>query len=75
MITNRQFILNCINGMSDESLLTLWDTLFECSGMKSPIISACEVCEAEHGECNFEHLSQCSEAGVAWMKREVVMRK
>ena len=75
MITNRQFILNCIQGMSDKSLLTLWDTLFECGGMKPPIISACEACEAEHGgECPGV-LHVCFVDAPAWMRSEAVLRK
>lgn len=73
-MTNREFILNCIQGMSDSKLRLLWETLFEYSGVPMPCVSACEACEAEHGECTFEHPSQCSEAGAAWMKREVVLR-
>lgn len=74
-MTNRQFILNCIQGMSDETLLKLWDTLFECSNMKPPIISACEWCETRHGgECPEEAFT-CNVDAAAWMKSEAVLRK
>ena len=75
MTTNRQFILNCIQGMSDESLLTIWDTIFEFGGQKPPILSACETCEADHdGQCPGE-LHNCFVDATAWMKREAVLRK
>ena len=75
MTTNRQFILNCINGMSDDALLKLWDALFECANQRSPIITACEWCEAQHGgECPVETFA-CSVDATAWMQREAVLRK
>ena len=74
MITNRQFILNCIQGMSDENLLTLWDTLFECAGKKAPILSACEWCEAQHGGCPDDAFA-CNVDAAAWMQSEAVLRK
>lgn len=75
MTTNRQFILNCIQGMSDESLLTVWDTIFELGGMKPPILSACETCEADHGgECPAETFT-CNVDAAAWMRSEAVLRK
>ena len=75
MITNRHFILKCIEGMSDESLLTFWDELFECANQRPPIISACEWCNAQHGgECPAE-TSVCSVDAAAWMQSEAVLRK
>ena len=75
MTTNRQFILNCINGLSDAALLTLWDTLFESQCKKPPILSACEWCEAQHGgECPGE-LQVCFVDAPAWMQSEAVLRK
>lgn len=74
-MTNRQFILNCINGLSDESLLAVWDTIFELGVMKPPILSACETCEADHGgQCPGE-LHVCFVDATAWMQREAVPRK
>jgi len=75
MTTNRQFILNCIQGMSDATLLLLWDTIFECGGQRPPILSACEWCEAQHGgECP-EEAYVCNVDAVAWMQSEAVLRK
>lgn len=75
MTTNRQFILNCINGMSDASLLKLWDAVFEYGGRRPPIISACEWCEARHGgECPEETFT-CNVDAAAWMQSEAVLRK
>lgn len=76
MTTNRQFILNCINGMSDASLLKLWDTVFEYGGRRPPILSACEWCEARHcGECPEEETGVCNVDAAAWMQSEAVLRK
>ena len=75
MTTNRQFILNCIQGMSDASLLTLWDTLFEYADKKAPILTACEWCEAQHGgECPRETFV-CNVDAAGWMQSEAVLRK
>ena len=73
-MTNRTFILKCIAGLSDESLLSLWDTIYECSVDRMPIVSACEICEAEHGgECP-TGLFDCEVDAKAYMRREAVLR-
>lgn len=71
-MTNRGFILNCIAGLSDKQLLTLWDSIFDGGGMRPPIISACET---EHsGECPGVDQMKCVMDADAWMKREAVLR-
>ena len=72
-MTNREFILKCINGLSDERLLDLWESIFCCS--PAPIISACESCPHRDDEECFANSKACAEQGAAWMQREAVLRK
>ena len=73
-MTNRDFILKCIAGLSDERLLDLWDTIFDGSNTKPPIVTACNACMADHGmECP-GGVGVCVLDAGAWMKREVVLR-
>ena len=73
MTTNRQFILNCITGLSDERLQDLWETIFACS--PAPIISACESCPHQFDEDCVASSEACKEQGAAWMQSEAVLRK
>jgi len=72
-MTNREFIIKCISGLSDGGLFDLWNTIWECDPDHMPIISACETCAGENGgDCPGNYI--CCVDGPAWMQREAIPR-
>lgn len=74
-MTNREFILKCIAGLSDGSLLDLWEEIWATDPDHMPIVSACETCISESAGSDCPHDYICDVDGPAWMQREAVPRR